>query len=180
MGNMTKVGDLADALVARLNASGSRNLHFWGAPGGFAVVVPLEPIDDTARPIARRQPPDSRLASIEQGPVESILQAIRRLLSEPIRDSRILLMVVTTDGKLRDQQQPITADIARDWERGEYMPPTILRHLPLTASHHAAAFVYEFHRDGAGEPELVPYERRKHTIYNHLAASDIRLSGLLE
>jgi len=177
---MTSVGELADVLVARVNGDGPpRSLRFWGAPGGFAMVVPFEPIDNSGQPMSLRGAPV--LAALSpQGAVESLWECFRRMMAEPIRDSRMLLIIVTTDSAVNHPKEQITTAIAETWSQSRYVRPDINRDELLTDKHFVAAFVYEFRKLDRREPELLKFSQKRHSVHTHLARSGINFTGLLK
>ncbi len=135
------VGEFADALLARLNDAGMHHLRFWGAPNGIAVVVPMEAIDGSAHPVK------TSLMAVEQGgPLSAIVEGFLQLVSEPIRDSRVLLFVLTNDSKAKHQTVPMTPEIGREWMQNDYMRPEVNRSVSLTDQHFLLVAVYEFHK----------------------------------
>ena len=173
------VGSFADAVMRRLNSAGMRHLRFWGAPHGVAVVAPLESIDgaghplksDTSAVVARADP---------GGPVSAILAGFRQLLSQPIRNSRILLFVLTDDSDAKSPDVTMTAEIARQWTRNEYMWPTVNRDVQITDQHFVVVNVYEFHKRNKGDPELLTEDRKLHSVAEHLVVSGVNVSGLIK
>jgi hypothetical protein len=173
------VGNFADALTKRLNRAGIYHLRFWGAPDGIAVVAPLEAIDSEGHPL-RMEPESLEARSDTGGPLTAIIQGFRKLLSAPIRDSRILLFILTDDSNAKNPAVPMSPSIARDWTQNGYMRPDINRDLPLTASHFVVVNVYEFHKEKIGDPELLTEEHKLHSVLEHLAASDLEWNGFLK
>lgn len=108
------VGDFSDAVMGRLNEAGIRHLRFWGAPNGVAIVVPMDPVDQHGRP-TRNGPSGASPEARAGGPLTTIMAGFRRLISEPIRDLRILLFVLTDDSKAKSPAVPMTANIGRQW-----------------------------------------------------------------
>ena len=173
------VGSFADALMLRLNDAGIRHLRFWGAPNGVAVVAPLEAIDENARPL-RANASASDAATEKGGPLSMIFEGFRHLLSGPIRDSRILLFVLTTDSKANSPAVPMTAEIARQWTQNDYMRPDVNRSVKLTEQHFVVVDVYEFRKDNEGDPALLTEGHKRHSVIEHLAASQLDVNGLLK
>jgi hypothetical protein len=175
-----RVGDIADALTQRVTKAGFRRLRFWGAPDGFAMVLPLEPIDEAARPLQRLRERGVQVAISAGGPLDSIMDGFKRMFAEPIRNSRILLVVVTTDSKVKHPAVQMTPQIGENWAQSEYVRPSINRNVELTEKHFAVVFVYEFRKEDRGQPRLVDFGHRFHSVTTHLAGSGISFDGLLE
>jgi hypothetical protein len=173
------VGDFSDSLMRRLNGAGILNLRFWGAPDGVAVVVPLEQIDDSARPV-RKTSAASVSAAQPAGPVGSIFEGFHQLLSEPIRVSRILLFVLTDDSSAKVQTVRMTTEIASDWTHNSYMRPDVNRTVPLTDQHFVLVNVYEFRKEDRGDPDLLAEKQKIHSVAEHLAASQVSVAGLVK
>jgi hypothetical protein len=173
------VGQFADAVLQRLNDAGIRHVRFWGAPKGVAVVAPLEPIDQNARPLKTNGSGSGRQTE-KGGPHSAIFDGFRRLLSEPIRDSRILLFVLTTDSKAKSPVEQMTAEIGRQWTQNGYMQPDIVRSAKLTDQHFVLVEVYEFRKEDEGDPTLLTQDHKRHSLTGHLAASQIDLQGLVK
>jgi hypothetical protein len=177
--SLKNVGNFADALTERLHRAGFRHLRFWGAPDGMAVVVPLQAIDSEGRPLK----PDADSAQAESdtgGPVMSIIDGFRRLLSAPIRDSRILLFILTDDSNAKNSAEKMSAGIATNWTQNGYMRLDINRDLPLTPSHFVLVNVYEFRKEDKGDPQLLTADHMLHSVAGHLAASRLDIAGLLK
>jgi hypothetical protein len=179
LGKFRTVGSFADALMSRLNEAGVFHLRFWGAPNGVAVVVPLEGIDDLGRPIRKGTNAATARADVG-GPLSAIIAGFLRLLSEPIRDSRILLFILTNDSKVKNPAVTMTTKIARRWTQNEYVWPTVNRAVPLTDDHFVIVSVYEFRKHDKGDPELLTEGKKLHSVTEHLAASGIQVIGLLK
>jgi hypothetical protein len=174
------VGEFADALMARLNGAGMRDLRFWGAPNGVAVVVPMEAIDERARPVKTNA--NTGGTQTEQGgPLSAIIEGFLQLVSEPIRDSRVLLFVLTNDGKAKHQAVPMTAAIERQWMQNDYMRPEVNRSVNLTDQHFVLVAVYEFRKENnESDPALLTEDHKRHSLKEHLAASRLDVSGFLK
>jgi hypothetical protein len=176
---MKTVGNFSDAIMERLNNAGLRHLRFWGAPNGVAVVAPLEAVDAAAHPLGRNRS-SAGLDTNHGGPLAAVIEGFRRLLSEPIRDSRIFLIVLTTDSKVKNPDVTMTTQIARNWTQNEYMRPDVNRDVALTDRHFVVVNVYEFRKERKGDPQLLTQDRMQHHVAEHLAASQLDLSGLLK
>jgi hypothetical protein len=176
---MKTVGNFSDAIMERLNNAGLRHLRFWGAPNGVAVVAPLEAVDAAAHPLGRNRS-SAGLDTNQGGPLAAVIEGFRRLLSEPIRDSRIFLIVLTTDSKVKNPDVTMTTQIARNWTQNEYMRPDVNRDVALTDQHFVVVNVYEFRKERKGDPQLLTQDRMQHHVAEHLAASQLDLSGLLK
>jgi threonine dehydrogenase-like Zn-dependent dehydrogenase len=172
------VGEFADALMARLNRAGMRHLRFWGAPNGVAVVVPMEAIDEKARPVKT----EANTGSTEQGgPLSAIIEGFLQLVSEPIRDSRIFLFVLTNDSKAKHQAVPMTTEIGRQWMQNDYMRPEVNRSVKLTDQHFVLAAVYEFRKENnEGDPGLLGEDHKRHSLKEHLAGSRLDIDGFFK
>jgi len=176
--NFKTVGEFADALMARLNGAGMHHLRFWGAPNGVAVVVPLEAIDERARPIETNANTGGTQTG---GPLSAIVEGFLQLVSEPIRDSRVLLFVLTNDSKARHQTAPMTPEIGRQWMQNDYMRPEVNRSVELTDQHFVLAAVYEFRKENnESDPALLTEDHKRHSLKEHLAGSQLDINGLLK
>ena len=165
------VGDADDELRKELNASGHYKLRYWGAPGGFAVVVPLEPIDDKGRPLVG---PVTAEASWAWGSIiEEIRNAVPALVSGSVRRYHILLFIISDDQKMRHPEESMTADTGRNWEiNGAFVLPKIDRSTPLTSDHMAAVFVYEFEKDKSGNLRML--DRSNLPAIQHLRSANLK------
>jgi hypothetical protein len=114
------------------------------------------------------------------GIATAIMEGFGRMLSEPIRDSRILLIVVTSDSEAKNPRAAMSAAIGRQWERGGYARPQINREQLLNSKHFVAIYSYEFHKEDRGDPHLVPFEKKRHTVAKHLEAYGLTFEGLLK
>jgi hypothetical protein len=177
--NFKTVGEFADALMARLNGAGMHHLRFWGAPNGVAVVVPLEAIDERARPVKTNA--NTGGTQTEGGPLSAIIEGFLQLVSEPIRDSRILLFVLTNDSKAKHQTVPMTPEIGRQWMQNDYMRPEVNRSVTLTDQHFVWVAVYEFRKENnERDPALLTEEHKRHSLKEHLAGSQLDINGFLK
>jgi hypothetical protein len=161
----------------RLNVAGIHHLRFWGAPNGIAVIVPMEAIDERARPVKT-----SLNVEVKQGgPLSAIIEGFLQLVSEPIRDSRILLFVLTNDSKAKHQTVPMTPDIGRQWMQNDYMRPEVNRSVILTDQHFVWVAVYEFRKENnERDPALLTEDHKRHSLNEHLAGSQLDINGFLK
>ena len=151
-----------------------------GPPNGIAVVVPLEAIDERARPVKT----DANTAGTQTeqgGPLSAIIEGFLQLVSEPIRDSRVLLFVLTNDSKAKHQTVPMTPEIRRQWMQNDYMRPEVNRSVTLTDQHFVLVAVYEFRKENnERNPALLTEDRKRHSLKEHLAGSQLDINGLLK
>lgn len=173
VGDMKTVGDAADALSARLARAGHRDLRFWSAPGGVAIVVPCEAVDASGARV-------SSVDSAGHGLRGILVAGLTNMFSTAIRDERVLLVVLTSDQRARHPQTMMTKKIATHWGTDGDMRPRYNREQPLTRDHFVAIFAYELHRDGADEPHLVLPDKRLRTVTEELAAAGVSFDGLLQ
>ena len=73
----------------------------------------------------------------------------------------------------------MTTAIAQTWTQNEYMRPEVNRKVRLTDKHFVVVNVYEFRKE-KGDPELLTQEHMHHHVLDHLAASQLDFSGLLQ
>jgi hypothetical protein len=178
--NFKTVGEFEDALMARLNGAGMRHLRFWGAPGGVAVVVPIETIDGRARPVKTNATTGGTRPE-QGGPLSALIEGFLQLVSEPIRDSRILLFVLTNDSKAKHPTVPMTKEIGDQWMQNDYMRPEVNRSVELTDQHFVLVAVYEFRKENnENDPALLTEDHKRHSLTEHLAASQLDINGFLK
>ena len=166
-GTMKTVGEVADALSSRLRRAGAQGLRFWSAPGGVAIVVPSDAVDSSGQSVAR------------SGPRGFIIAGLMNMVASPIRDSRVLLVVLTTDQKVRHSQAKMSESIATHWVADGDMRSRFNREQPLTPAHFVAIFAYELHRDGIEEPHLVSAKETHREVPEELTKAGISMDGLL-
>jgi hypothetical protein len=78
----------------------------------------MEAIDGSAHPV--KTDLNTGGTKTEQGgPLSAIIEGFLQLVSEPIRDSRVLLFVLTNDSKAKHQTVPMTAEIGRQWMQND-------------------------------------------------------------
>src|SRR5262249_41228603 len=104
-----------------------------------------------------------------------------QLVSEPIRDSRVLLFVLTNDSRAKHQTVPMTAEIGRQWMQNDYMRPEVNRSVKLTDQHFVLAAVYEFRKENnESDPAFLTEDHKRHSLKEHLAASQLDINGFLK
>jgi hypothetical protein len=171
--DLKTVGDVNDELRDQLYASKEYRLRYWGAPGGFALVIPLEPIDDEghrADGLAKSSSADWSWASIYQ----EFYYGVANLVAGPVRRYRILLFVITNDISVRNQQTPMTNKDGEHWEAqgGVGVPPIVDQSTPIMSNHLAAVFVYEFEKTKNGDLRIL--DKSKTSVSDHLHSSNLK------
>jgi len=166
------VGDALDALQNELSSGGHHKLRYWGAPDGFAIVIPQHAIDDRGRPISNSE--ETNASVIGSGIVQEIWKSVPDLVSGPVRRSRILLFVITTDTSVGDSQALMTPEIGKHWDRnGRFAPSQIDRTRPFTSNHFAAFFVYVFEKGNDGI-HLLTTDRNHQPALQHLHSANLK------
>jgi hypothetical protein len=161
-GGITTLGDVDVAITSALGVAGYFGSSYWGVPGGFAVVTPLEQTDDRGKPL------DGAARWID-APVSmkafSLAEYFRALLTAPPGYFRVLMFVVS-DAPFAPSGAVAKLETVERWSRGglNVLPQSLQRQV-LTDQHNVTVQVYEFvkaHDDD--EPET--------TVPGHLAAVD--------
>lgn len=137
------LGDLDAMLTGRLTARGYDAGKYYGVPGGFALVAPIERITAAGAPY--REPGRWSLAATSLGSSCSIGHLLDCLLHADPGRYRVLVFMATRATVLSSGSVP-TFDKVQNWvaNGGSFLPDSIRRQ-PL-AGRHVAVLVYEFVR----------------------------------
>jgi hypothetical protein len=74
----------------------------------------------------------------------------------------------------------MTAKIGQQWTQNGYMRPDVDRSVELTDQHFVLVDVYEFRKDNEGDPVLLTEDHKRHSVGEHLVASQLDVNGLLK
>jgi hypothetical protein len=173
------VGDVDRWLEDQLNPAGFTQRKFWGVPGGFAVVTPLEAIDDGEKPIAGAVGTVDDRTSRSFG--FSLADFLWKLFSHPVNHSRVFLFILTNDDRADRLGIPVSTMFVNTWKDcgvrtlgGVEQVNGVTPADPLTTSHFFMILVYEF------EKNQMISSFAGHRIEQFLRGSNLKLDEQLQ
>jgi hypothetical protein len=146
-------GEVADRIVARLQGGGFKKVGFYSAPGGFAVIPPVEQLDiSTGAALAE----DQRWAAEIKLASTSILDGIFTV-RRPKGLYRVFAFVLTTDprsgGAVTDPRRML--QIAQQWANSSATDlPQAMRIQAINDAQRLFVLVYEFESAVGGETKV--------------------------
>jgi hypothetical protein len=172
--SLPTLGDLDSTLHAALSAAGYTGCSYWGVPGGFAVVTPLEQTNSVGSPLA-----DDRrwIGSIVEMKSFTLSEYLRALLTAPRGYFRVLAFVISTEPFTGSGARARLETIER-WSRvGFNFLPDPIRTEAFTGRHRVTVLVYEFLKKRDSDRPMASVPGRL-AAQDHLRAT--RLASLLE
>jgi hypothetical protein len=175
-GKLKTVGDVANLIDGRLTEARFTYLRYWGAPGGFALVTRVEPIDAQARRVG-----GPRVAQ-NVSPKWSIISDVwEGMMAAPADRQRIFLFVLTNDPKAAHGDKTLRQDYVSKWTNEGQADITVAeRAVALGEDHLLLIFVYEFAKNRKGELELLSGADYSGRIWRHLEAAELNITDLLK
>jgi hypothetical protein len=165
-GSVRTLGDVDARLTAKLAAHGYENLRYYAAPGGFALVAPIERITALGAPLP--DPKRFSLASVSlfDGCGVHLLSCL--LHADPGR-YRVIVFVVTDGVVISGAAVPTFATVQNWSDHGGSVLPDAIQSQSL-AGRHIFALVYEFLRPAVDTP---PQQVRSLSAAAHLKAAGL-------
>ena len=168
---LSTLGDLDDRLQKALSGAGYSGCSYWGVPGGFAIVTPLEQTNDGGTPLDGSA---RWAASIVEIKAFSLTAYLKALLTAPAGYFRVLALVTSADPFAPSGSRAQLATIERWSRRGLNFLPDAIRAEAFTDGHRLTVLVYEFmKRTDTDKPEASVPGRLPAT--DHLKATKLTI-----
>jgi hypothetical protein len=155
----SSLGSVATKLERALEQAGYRELQFYAIPGdsvpsGFALVTPLEQINEDASP---KVEPDRWIPTSTSPRMTSLWEYITTAIRGNPGQYRVIVFL-TTSRAVRQDSAGVTKSTAAAWQSGGWnSPPDWLWNVPYTSAHRTTALIYEFAQTSIGsEPSIRP------------------------
>jgi hypothetical protein len=134
-----------------LQSCGYRELRFHEIPTGFAVVTPVEQIDDNGKPLPLPHRWSSKVKFVADF---SFLSYLTALFYAREGYFRTVVFLVSSDQQMTNSLRTIGKEEAIEWAvRGGWKLPEAIGKKPFTAQHAVSALIYEFR---VSENRLLP------------------------
>jgi hypothetical protein len=169
----TTLAQVDTKLQEALSGAGYSGSTYWGVPGGFAVVTPLEQTDAGGAPLRGQARWTAAIAEMKSF---SLGEYVRALFTAPPGHFRVLAFVVSPQAFAPSDSEATLDTIAR-WSRGglSFLPDTIGQD-EFTERHRITVLVYEFlKRQNVDQP--VTSVPGRLTARAHLTATDLAILG---
>lgn len=135
------MGELDNSIQVALTRAGYSGSTYWGVPGGFAFVTPLEQTDQHGVPLQADGRWNSRIVAMNEF---SLAEYLRALLTAPVGFFRVILFVVSSETFASKDTRELLASVER-WTRGGLNAlPEVVAIRPFSKSHRVNVLVYEF------------------------------------
>jgi hypothetical protein len=176
------VGDVNMWLWNQLATAGFDQHKHWAVPGGFALVTPLDAIDDLARPLESYQSRGALEGRSWRDFGFSLVDFLYSMVSRPVNRARVFLFVLTTDERAGNPQVLMTNDYAKEWKNcggtDLYALEGVKASDALAADHLFLIFVYEFVKPPRNDPEIVEAGTGRRVDY-YLKGSKLKIAEQL-
>ena len=147
-----KLGDVDDRLRAALLQAGYENPGYYGIPGGFVVVTPLEQFDvKTGAPLDGV----ARWSTSPAPPALFTAEYFRALIKGTSGHFRVLAFAVTDKPFTRSGKEVAASQAAKLSAKGSNSLPSDMRQQEYTENFQCSAFVYEFLQSNSGQAKFV-------------------------
>ena len=151
-GAPAKVGDVDNRLRAALAQGGYENPGYYGIPGGFVMVTPLEQFDiRTGAPLAGA----NRWSTTTQAPAMFSADYFRALIRGNSGHFRVLAFAVSNQPFTRSGRVVNASEAAKLVIGGKNALPGDMREQAYTDQFQCSAFVYEFLQPNSGQAQFV-------------------------
>jgi hypothetical protein len=135
------LGDLDDQLTANLSSVGYSGSTYWGVPGGFALVTPIEQTNANGAPLDGRK---RWCVSVAWMKSFSLSEYLKALFTAPPGYFRVLVFITSTE-PFAPSGARMTLETIERWSGGGLnVLPEKIRGQPLTKRHRITVLVYEF------------------------------------
>jgi len=142
---VTTLGDVSDALESAFRRGAYRQLVWFRAPGGFALVSRIEQIDADGGSLNAPERWDLDVANLSDS--GGLIGIFKRLFAARPGYYRVILFAVTDEALSNQGGQQLTAEEANAWlDRGDDRLPASIARQIFTENHRCYYFIYEFKR----------------------------------
>ncbi len=147
-----KLGDVDDRLRAALRQAGYENPGYYGIPGGFVVVTPLEQFDvKTGAPLDGA----GRWSTTPAPPALFTAEYFRALIKGTSGHFRVIAFAVTDKPFTRSGKEVAVSQAAKLSARGSNSLPSDMRQQEYNENFQCSAFVYEFLQSNSGQAKFI-------------------------
>jgi len=148
--------NVADHLEEVLGETGYYEKSYYAIPGGFALVLPIEQMQQDGTPTAE---PDRWAIKILHPRVVDLQSYIQALFTAPVGYYRVSVWIVT-DQMVTQDPVPPSRDEASKWMGGGIISlPSETGKITYSAAHETAVLIYEFEKREEADPIFNPQSR---------------------